>query len=637
MKLLTFVDGGAYRTGILTTRPGTPDAVVIDTGAAVALLTQQVRRIYWRTPWSGPWGRLAAPRDMLDVVRHGRQAVVALEDLERTLWHVARSLDGAWVETVLRDPVQICWQPPLPEPPLYIFLSGNTQVMAHQRPPNPPWQVPAPRLRPATAVIGHGEPLYADGTGTVSADMELGVVIGPEAAGVDADAAMDFVFGYTICNDTYDRRYQQMTERTARGATVAGVRLGGIATCGKASDGCGPIGPVIVTADEVGSPHDLSAGAWFNERLRVRAHTSAYYYNVRDTVAHFARMMTLPAGSILGMGACGYDGHAVHGPFRRPGPPGTNRLALEFERVGRLEHPIVYADELAPADGRQDVAGRAAAIHDQPETTRHSAPQPSRYLARRAQLGLPAAEQPDLSPADVPARSRSFWALAENHRRAPLPDLPAPYLYPARSLAGGTLPYLVPRHARRLVIACELAGVIGPRPVHGPSPENVPPLVLGFAVVVAVMDMSLVDSYPGRRTDDALRFAAYQCRFGDACSRIGAITPVAGGSAALRDGSLRLTLDRPSRPREHAEVPVADYGVSVEESIAWIANGVTLLPGDVVSLGPSGATVTIPAGERLEPDATICAGIDGLGAVRVPLVDGRDWSAEPWPWPLLQK
>jgi hypothetical protein len=184
MKLLTFVDGGEYRTGILTTRPGTPDAVVIDTGAAVTLLTQQARRIYWRTPWSGPWGRLAAPRDMPDVVRFGRQAVVALEDLERTLWHVARSLDGAWVETVLRDPTRICWQPPLPEPPLYLYLSGNTQVMAHHRPPNPPWQVPAPRLRPATAVIGHGEPLYADETGTASSDMELGVVIGPEAVGV---------------------------------------------------------------------------------------------------------------------------------------------------------------------------------------------------------------------------------------------------------------------------------------------------------------------------------------------------------------------------------------------------------------------------------------------------------------------
>jgi hypothetical protein len=63
MKLLTFLEGGAYRTGILTARPGTPDAVVVDVGGAVELLQRQARRIYWRTPWRGPWGTLTAPRD----------------------------------------------------------------------------------------------------------------------------------------------------------------------------------------------------------------------------------------------------------------------------------------------------------------------------------------------------------------------------------------------------------------------------------------------------------------------------------------------------------------------------------------------------------------------------------------------
>ena len=442
MKLLTFLEDGAYRTGILTARPGMPDAVVVDVGGAVELLERQARRITWRTPWRGPWGTLTAPRDMLDVVRHGRRAVVALEDLERTLWHVARTVDGAWAETVCRDPDRITWQPPLPEPPLYLFLSGNTQVMAHQRPPNPPWPVPAPRLRPITALLGHGEPLEADAAGTAGSDMELGVVIGPEAAGpagVDAGVAMDHVFGYTVCNDAYDRRYQEKADAAAGGAGVSGVRLGGIATCGKASDGCGPVGPVIVTADEVGSPHDLVASAWFNGRLRARAHTSAYAYSVHDAVAHFARLMTLPAGTILAMGACGYDGHAVHGAFRQAG---VNRLAVEFERVGRLEHPIAYADD----PDRRSTEGQ------------------SRYLARRARLGLPDAAQPDLTPGDVPARTRSFWALAENHRPAALPGLPAPYLYPARSLAGGGGPLVLPGHARRLVLSCELAGVAGPRP-----------------------------------------------------------------------------------------------------------------------------------------------------------------------------
>ena len=363
MKLLTYLEGGEFRTGILTARPETAESVVMGVQDAVALLVEQERRIYWRTPWTGPWGTLTAPKDMLDIARYGRQAVISLEDLERTIWNFGRTIDGGWVDTVLRDPEQILWQPPIPEPPFYPFISGNSQVMAHQRPPNPPHQIPATRLRPITAIIGHKEALFADENDTVSSDMELGIVVGPEAHDVGAEKAMDYVFGYTICNDT----------RTPfTGAKIAhldspptGVRMGGLATCDKGADGCGPIGPVITTADEVGSPHDLGAAAWFNDRLRVRAHTSAYYYNVREVVAHFAQLMTLPPGSIIGMGTCGYDGHAVHGSWRQPE---RNELAIEFERVGRLDHPIAYVD----APERQGIGPLGPK---------------SRYVARREQLG----------------------------------------------------------------------------------------------------------------------------------------------------------------------------------------------------------------------------------------------------------
>ena len=94
-----------------------------------------------------------------------------------------------------------------------------------------------------------------------ASDMELGVVIGPQAKDVGAETAMDYVFGYTVCNDTSSPVFGKKAESFG---TLTGVRMGGIATGNKASDGCGPIGPVITTADEVGSPHDLTATARFN-------------------------------------------------------------------------------------------------------------------------------------------------------------------------------------------------------------------------------------------------------------------------------------------------------------------------------------------------------------------------------------
>jgi 2-keto-4-pentenoate hydratase/2-oxohepta-3-ene-1,7-dioic acid hydratase in catechol pathway len=441
-----------------------------------------------------------------------------------------------------------------------------------------------------------------------ASDMELGVVIGPVAQGVGADTAMDYVFGYTVCNDTSSPVFGQKTEPFG---PLTGVRMGGVATGNKGADGCGPIGPVITTADEVGSPHDLTATARFNDRVRVRAHTGAYLYNVRDTVAHFAQLMTLPAGAIIGMGACGYDGHAVQGAWRHPE---RNVLAVEFERVGRLEHPISYLDD--PAREGVGPQGRQ-----------------SRYLARREQLGLGGADRPELTANDIPAATRSFWALSENVGSTPLHKLPAPYLYPASSLAGTAPALTLPRHARRLEVSCELAGVIGPRPVFRPAPADVPDLLLGVGVIVSVVDMSLVDSFPGVPTPGTARFAAYQCRYPDGCSRIGAIIPLAGGSDRLADATMTLRVGQ----MQAAPGRVGDYGVSVEAAVAWITSGITLLPGDVVSLGPSTATLTIPADEPLAAGTTLTAAIEGIGEIEVALMGQRDPSTDPWPWPLVPR
>ena len=72
MKLLTYLEESRFRTGILTARPDSDEPVVLGIQDAVALLAAQAARVYWRTPWTGPWGVLTAPADMLDIVAHGR-------------------------------------------------------------------------------------------------------------------------------------------------------------------------------------------------------------------------------------------------------------------------------------------------------------------------------------------------------------------------------------------------------------------------------------------------------------------------------------------------------------------------------------------------------------------------------------
>ena len=183
-------------------------------------------------------------------------------------------------------------------------------------------------------------------------------------------------------------------------------------------------------------------------------------------------------------------------------------------------------------------------------------------------------------------------------------------------------------------MSCELAGVIGLRPVFRPAPADVPDFLLGVGVIVSVIDMSLVDSFPGVPTPGTARFAAYQCRYPDGCSRIGAIIPY-----RWRQRRGWPTPGMTLRVGETHAAPgrVGDYGVSVEAAVAWITSGITLLPGDVVSLGPSAATLTIPADEPLAAGTTLTAAIEGIGEIEIALVDQRDPSTEPWPWPLVPR
>ena len=96
-------------------------------------------------------------------------------------------------------------------------------------------------------------------------------------------------------------------------------------------------GPVIVTADEVGNPHDLVGRLYMNDVLRGRSYTGAIMDPIHAIVSLFSRLMTLKPGTLFAMGAAGFDGFAVTPDFRRPG---ENRLAVGevSSKDGRGKH-----------------------------------------------------------------------------------------------------------------------------------------------------------------------------------------------------------------------------------------------------------------------------------------------------------
>ena len=163
---------------------------------------------------------------------------------------------------------------------------------------------------------------------------ELAVVIGARCRHVPADRAHEVILGYTIANDVSVRDWQVRTPTM---------------TMGKSFDTHGPLGPWIVTQDELGDPHELSIRTWVNDELRQDGNTRAMIYDCYEQVAHLSQAFTLEPGDVIATGT-----PAGIGAVRQPFPEGLLKVGdvvrIEIEGIGELRNSVVEEPEgyLAP-------------------------------------------------------------------------------------------------------------------------------------------------------------------------------------------------------------------------------------------------------------------------------------------------
>lgn len=149
-------------------------------------------------------------------------------------------------------------------------------------------------------------------------EVELGVVIGTKASHVAQDQAQDYVAGYTVVNDVSEREYQ--TQR------------GGQWTKGKSYEHFGPVGPYLVTPDEVPDPQNLRLFCEVDGQMRQNGSTANMIFGVNALIAYISQFMTLYPGDIIATGTpAGVGmGHKPEPVFLRPG----QRLRLGVEGLG---------------------------------------------------------------------------------------------------------------------------------------------------------------------------------------------------------------------------------------------------------------------------------------------------------------
>ncbi|MCD0504497.1 fumarylacetoacetate hydrolase family protein, partial [Bordetella petrii] len=162
------------------------------------------------------------------------------------------------------------------------------------------------------------------GVAKLDFEAELAVVIGRPARNVEQAGALDCVAGYTVLDDLSAREFQ---------FDVSPAQT----TFAKSMDGFAPMGPWLVTADEIADPQALTVRSWVNDELMQDASTADMLFPVAGLIAYVSRFMTLEPGDVLATGT-----PAGIGAFRDPPrylQPG-DRLRMEVSRVGVLEHAI---------------------------------------------------------------------------------------------------------------------------------------------------------------------------------------------------------------------------------------------------------------------------------------------------------
>lgn len=175
-----------------------------------------------------------------------------------------------------------------------------------------------------STATGSGDfiPAYEGLVDSLDYEAELGVILGKDAKDVSKEEAEGYIFGYTVINDVSARNLQTRHKQWYRG---------------KSLDGFTPMGPCIVTADEIADVQNLDIRCYINGQLRQSSNTKYMIQTVAGAIAELSQGMTLQAGTIIATGTPAGVGMGMQPPtFLRSG----DTVVCEIEIIGRLGNTV---------------------------------------------------------------------------------------------------------------------------------------------------------------------------------------------------------------------------------------------------------------------------------------------------------
>jgi len=179
-------------------------------------------------------------------------------------------------------------------------------------------------IKSPSALSGPSDPIVRPrGATKLDYEVELAAVIGREARYVDEARALSRVVGYCIVNDVSERAFQ--------------MEHGGTTTKGKSADTFGPVGPWLVTADEIADPQGLRLWTTVNGERRQDGNTRHMVFPVRELVAYVSRFMSLQPGDLISTGTPAGVGHGARPPrYLQPG----DVVEMGIDHLGVQRHVV---------------------------------------------------------------------------------------------------------------------------------------------------------------------------------------------------------------------------------------------------------------------------------------------------------
>ncbi len=596
MRLASYLVDGAERWGFVVDEPATGRAWVVEPARAEAFLVR-----YASIPSSGvvasrPWFRGDDwPATLVEFLALEDDGMAALSRLVAYVQRFVAQSDATLLPRAGSVVENVELLAPVPRPRLYWGLVANAPSFVRNNPNTRLINLfPLGHQRPQGAAVGPGAPVtFRNGNHLplMAYNVELGVVIGKAGRYVPLERAMDHVAGYTVVNDVSGTYYYGIVPGNAGRGYALPERYSDwlyqvtASWGGKKADTLAPMGPFLVTKDEVGDPYNLLMYTRQTGRTRDRAHSGATLLGIERVISWYSSFASLYPGDVIHFATMGVDGLPV---FPDDVADPDTRLEAEIEHVGTLLNPVAVAKGPVPLVSHPSYAVREVA------TSGSSALDAGRLDGRVGPALLHVVRQP---------RDRRGRRRAAPPRRSAVPQRPGQLAGCRRIRGRDPAARHGPRreHRARRRRPCARGGRGG----LARGRARVPPLV-------SLCDRSFADAVvePARTGERGI--PAMYGRWADGFNVVGdALVPLPEHDWRGRAMSLEVG-DRVVSGSTSA------YLAGPGDLIATISAMITLFPGDVITLGWTAARLVLTRDEY-EAGVVVRGAIEGLGEVRADL------------------